>query len=123
MKEVWYVNWIENYSRYLDGRNPGEAPATLMDYFGEDYLCFVDELHMTFSQIWGMYAWDKARKTNLVENWFRLPSAMDNRPMQFQEFENKIKQVVAVSATPSKYEIEQSTNTPERFFEFDPIIH
>lgn len=109
MQEVWYVNGIENYSRYLDGRPEGASPATLMDYFWEDYLCLVDESHMTFSQIWGMYAGDRARKVNLVENGFRLPSAMDNRPLKFDEFENKIKQVVAVSATPSKYEIVKSS--------------
>lgn len=108
MQEVWYVNGIENYSRYLDGRPDGASPATLMDYFGDDYMCLVDESHMTFSQIGGMYAGDRARKTNLVENGFRLPSAMDNRPLKFDEFENKIKQVVAVSATPSKYEIVKS---------------
>lgn len=122
MKEVGYVNGIENYSRYLDGRNPGASPATLMDYFGDDYLCLVDESHMTFSQIWGMYAWDKARKTNLVENGFRLPSAMDNRPLQFQEFENKLKNIVAVSATPWKYEIEQSCKDPQKFFDFNPLV-
>jgi excinuclease ABC subunit B len=108
MQEIGYVNGIENYSRYLDGRPDGASPATLMDYFGDDYMCLVDESHMTFSQIGWMYAGDRARKTNLVENWFRLPSAMDNRPLKFAEFENKIKQVVAVSATPSKYEIVKS---------------
>ena len=108
MQEVWYVNGIENYSRYLDGRPEWASPTTLMDYFWDDYLCLVDESHMTFSQIWGMYAGDRARKVNLVENGFRLPSAMDNRPLKFDEFENKIKQVVAVSATPSKYEIVRS---------------
>ena len=121
MEEVWYLNWIENYSRYLDGRKPWDTPNTLIDYFGDDFLCLVDESHMTFSQIWGMYAWDRARKTNLVENWFRLPSAMDNRPLQFNEFESKFKNIIAVSATPSKYEIEQSCNNPEKFFEFDPV--
>jgi excinuclease ABC subunit B len=79
-----------------------------MDYFGDDFLCLVDESHMTFSQIGGMYAGDRARKTNLVENGFRLPSAMDNRPLKFVEFEKKIKQIVAVSATPSKFEIIKS---------------
>lgn len=108
MKEVGYVNGIENYSRYLDGRKTGMPPATLMDFFGKDYLCLVDESHMTFSQIGGMYAGDRARKTNLVENGFRLPSAMDNRPLQFSEFESKMPLLVAVSATPGKYEIEQS---------------
>jgi len=121
MQEVWYVNWIENYSRYLDGRKSDVAPATLMDYFGSDYMTFVDESHMTFSQIGWMYAWDKARKTNLVENWFRLPSAMDNRPLKFDEFENKVKQIVAVSATPNTYEITKSCTNPYIFFDFDPL--
>ena len=120
MQEVWYVNGIENYSRYLDGRKTGDSPATLMDYFGDDYLCFVDESHMTFSQIWGMYAWDRARKTNLVENGFRLPSAMDNRPLQFNEFEKKVKTLIAVSATPSEYEIRRSCKNAQKFFDFDP---
>ena len=121
MQEVGYVNGIENYSRYLDWRKSWDSPATLMDYFGDDYLCFVDESHMTFSQIWGMYAGDRARKENLVENGFRLPSSFDNRPLQFDEFEKKLKQVLAVSATPSKYEIENSCENSEKFFEFDPI--
>ncbi|MFK7780013.1 MAG: excinuclease ABC subunit UvrB [Candidatus Gracilibacteria bacterium] len=121
MQEVGYVNGIENYSRYLDGRKEGNSPATLMDYFGKDFLCLVDESHMTFSQIGGMYAGDKARKTNLVENGFRLPSAMDNRPLKFDEFENKIQNVVAVSATPGKYDIGKSCDDPDKFFNFDPI--
>ena len=121
MQEVGYVNGIENYSRYLDGRKEWKSPATLMDYFGEDFLCLVDESHMTFSQIWGMYAWDRARKTNLVENGFRLPSAMDNRPLKFDEFEAKLKNIVAVSATPGKYEIGQSCKDPDKFFDFDPV--
>jgi len=122
MEEVWYVNWIENYSRYLDWRKEGNAPATLMDYFGEDFLCLVDESHMTFSQIGWMYAWDRARKVNLVENGFRLPSAMDNRPLKFDEFEAKFKNVVSVSATPWKYDIEKSCDNPDIFNNFDPII-
>lgn len=123
MQEVGYVNGIENYSRYLDGRKSGMAPATLMDYFPKDFLCFVDESHMTFSQIGGMYAWDRARKENLVENGFRLPSAMDNRPLKFEEFENKVKTVVAVSATPWEYEINRSCKKPQVFFDFDPVKH
>ncbi len=122
MQEVGYVNGIENYSRFLDWRKSGNAPATLMDYFGKDYLTFVDESHMTFSQIWWMYAWDRARKTNLVENWFRLPSAMDNRPLQFEEFENKVNQIIAVSATPNTYEITKSCKNPYEFFDFDPLL-
>ncbi len=121
MQEVWYVNWIENYSSYLDWRKLWEAPYTLMDYFWDDYLCFIDESHMTIPQIWAMYAWDRARKTNLVENWFRLPSALENRPLKFLEFENKLKQTIAVSATPWTYEIEKSSDNPKYFFEFNPI--
>lgn len=136
MQEVGYVNGIENYSRYLDGRKTGEPPATLMDYFSKDFLCFVDESHMTFSQIGGMYAWDRARKENLVENGFRLPSAMDNRPLRFEEFENKVQTIVAVSATPWEYEIKRSCIPPptpplegeggwkeDIFFNFDPVKH
>lgn len=121
MQEVGYVNGIENYSSYLDGRKSWDSPATLIDYFWDDFLCLVDESHMTFSQIGWMYAGDRARKTNLVENWFRLPSAMDNRPLRFEEFENKMKNVVAVSATPWKFEIEKSSDNPDKFFDFDPI--
>ncbi len=108
MQEVGYVNGIENYSRYLDGRQAWLPPATLIDYFKDDYLCFIDESHMTVPQIGGMYAWDKSRKDNLVNNWFRLPSALDNRPLKFPEFESKMRQVVFVSATPSVFEIEHS---------------
>lgn len=121
MQEVGYVNGIENYSRYLDWRPEWNSPATLIDYFGEDFLCLVDESHMTFSQIWWMYAWDRARKTNLVENGFRLPSAMDNRPLKFEEFESKMKNVVAVSATPWYFEIEKSCVNPDKFFDFNPL--
>ncbi len=121
MQEVWYVNGIENYSRFLDGREIGEAPATLMDYFPKDYISFVDESHITFSQIWWMYAWDRSRKENLVSNGFRLPSALDNRPLQFDEFESKVKHVIAVSATPNTYEIKKSCKDPFRFFDFDPL--
>lgn len=121
MQEVGYVNWIENYSRYFDGRKPWDPPATLIDYFWDDFLCFVDESHMTISQIGWMYAWDRARKENLVSAWFRLPSAMDNRPLKFDEFENKIKSMVLVSATPGEYDIKKSSNNPEKFFNFDPI--
>ena len=123
MQEVGYVNGIENYSRYLDGRNPGDPAQTLIDYFWDDFLTFIDEAHMTIPQIWGMYAWDRSRKINLVENGFRLPSAIDNRPLKFDEFETKLWQVVAVSATPGKYEIEQSCDTEvilESFYDFRP---
>ncbi len=108
MLEVWYVNWIENYSRYLDWRKQWESPYTLIDYFWDDFLCFIDESHMTIPQIGAMYAWDRSRKDNLIQNGFRLPSALDNRPLKFEEFENKLKQTIAVSATPWTYEINQS---------------
>ena len=121
MQEVGYVNGIENYSKYLDERKTWEPPYTLIDYFGDDFLCFVDESHMTISQIWWMYAWDRARKENLVNHWFRLPSALDHRPLRFEEFENKIPQMVLVSATPWKYDIEKSSTYPDKFFEFNPI--
>jgi len=124
MQEVGYVSGIENYSRYLDGRPEWAPPATLIEYFGDDFLCFVDESHMTIPQIGGMYAGDRARKENLVSNGFRLPSAMDNRPMKFDEFESRMKQVVYVSATPWKYEIQQSCDPKKQkhdFFEFHPL--
>ena len=120
IQEVGYVNGIENYSRFLDGRKIGDPPATLMDYFPENSLTIVDESHMTFSQVGGMYAWDRARKENLVSNGFRLPSAFDNRPLQFDEFEQKVKQVLAVSATPWPYEINHSSKNPDMFFEYSP---
>lgn len=119
MTEVGYVNGIENYSRYLDWRKAWEAPATLIDYFGDDFLCFVDESHMTFSQVAWMYAWDRSRKENLVENGFRLASALDNRPLRFFEFEKKLKSVVAVSATPWEYEIIKSCEMPWNSFKKD----
>jgi excinuclease ABC subunit B len=114
MREVGYCSGIENYSRILDGRAKGTPPQTLMDYFPEDYLLFIDESHVTMPQVKAMYAGDRSRKENLVEYGFRLPSAFDNRPLKFSEFEDKIKQVVFVSATPANYELEHSTNTAEQ---------
>ena len=102
--EVGYVNGIENYTMYLGNRNPGEPPATLMEFFPEGFLTFIDESHITIPQIGGMYAGDRARKENLVGYGFRLPSAMENRPLRFEEFEQKIGQAIFVSATPSRYE-------------------
>lgn len=107
MNEVGYVKGIENYSRILDGRQPGEAPMTLIDYFPENFLTIVDESHITLSQVRGMFAGDKSRKDMLVENGFRLPSAYDNRPLYFHEFESKIKQFLCVSATPGESPIER----------------
>ena len=114
IKEMGYCSGIENYSRILDGRAPGTPPQTLLDYFPDDYLMFIDESHVTLPQVRAMYAGDKSRKDNLVEYGFRLPSAYDNRPLQFKEFEDKINQVVFVSATPGQYEPDQSTNIAEQ---------
>ncbi|MCA9365108.1 MAG: excinuclease ABC subunit UvrB [Candidatus Moranbacteria bacterium] len=114
MRELGYCSGIENYSRYLTGRKDGESPYTLMDYFPEDYLLVVDESHVTLPQVGGMYYGDRARKTNLIENGFRLPSAYDNRPLQFEEFEGRVGQAVYVSATPGKYEHEHSSLVVEQ---------
>lgn len=110
LEETGFVKGIENYSRYLTDREPGEQPATLMDYFPDDFLLLIDESHMTIPQVRGMYNGDRARKEILVEHGFRLPSALDNRPLTFSEFERHINQVVYVSATPGPYEL---SRTPE----------
>lgn len=108
MRELGYCSGIENYSRYFDGRNQGSRPFCLLDYFPEDYLMVIDESHVTVPQIKAMYGGDRSRKTNLVEYGFRLPSAMDNRPLKFDEFESMINQVIFVSATPAEYELIKS---------------
>ncbi|MBK6909911.1 MAG: excinuclease ABC subunit UvrB [bacterium] len=108
LREVGFCSGIENYSRHMSGRNPGDRPDTLFDYFPDDFLLIVDESHVTVPQVGGMYRGDRARKVNLVDFGFRLPSAYDNRPMYFQEWEDTIKQCVFVSATPANYEIEKS---------------
>ncbi|NBX69038.1 MAG: excinuclease ABC subunit UvrB [Proteobacteria bacterium] len=108
LEEMGYCNGIENYSRHLTGRKTGEPPPTLLEYFPEDFLLFVDESHVTIPQVGGMYRGDRARKMTLVEHGFRLPSALDNRPLNFSEFESLIEQAVYVSATPGKYEMEKS---------------
>ncbi|MBR3220543.1 excinuclease ABC subunit UvrB [Candidatus Saccharibacteria bacterium] len=108
LQETGFVKGIENYSRHLDGRKPGEPPATLLDFFPEDFLMLVDESHMTIPQVRGMYNGDRARKETLVEYGFRLPSALDNRPLNFGEFEQRVNQVVYVSATPGEYELSRS---------------
>ena len=108
MRELGYCSGIENYSRYIDGRVPGDRPFCLLDYFPEDFLLLVDESHVTMPQIRAMYGGDRSRKTNLVEYGFRLPSAMDNRPLKFEEFETLTNQVVYVSATPADYELEKA---------------
>ena len=99
---------IENYSRFLSGRNSGEPPPTLLEYFPDDWLLMVDESHVTIPQVRGMFKGDRSRKNNFVTHGFRLPSALDNRPLQFTEFEDKINQVIFVSATPGPYELEAS---------------
>jgi len=106
MKETGFCSGIENYSRHLVGSKPGEAPCTLIDYFPDDFLIMVDESHITLPQVRGMFAGDRSRKTTLVNFGFRLPSALDNRPLNFDEFESKINQMMFVSATPSVYEAE-----------------
>ena len=108
MKELGYCSGIENYSRHLSGRPPGERPICLLDYFPDDYLVVVDESHVTLPQIRGMYGGDRSRKTILVEHGFRLPSALDNRPLRFEEFEEIVPQVICVSATPGDYELFRS---------------
>lgn len=108
IRELGYCSGIENYSRYLDGRLPGTRPFCLLDYFPEDYLMVVDESHVTISQVHAMYGGDRSRKENLVEYGFRLPAAMDNRPLKFEEFESMQNQVIYVSATPADYELQKS---------------
>ncbi|MCB6540899.1 excinulease of nucleotide excision repair, DNA damage recognition component [uncultured Desulfovibrio sp.] len=108
IEELGYCNGIENYTRHLDGRKPGEPPSCLLNYFPEDFLLFVDESHITIPQVGGMYKGDRSRKQTLVDYGFRLPSALDNRPLQFNEFTNLLNQVVYVSATPGKYELDQA---------------
>ncbi len=108
MKELGYCNGVENYSRYFDGRAPGTRPFCLLDYFPDDYLMVIDESHVTIPQVRGMWGGDRSRKLNLVEHGFRLPSALDNRPLNFDEFEGMINQVIFVSATPGDYEMEQT---------------
>lgn len=107
MEELGFCQGIENYSRHLTGRAPGEAPPTLLEYFPDEFICFIDESHVTVPQIGGMYRGDRARKMTLVEHGFRLPSALDNRPLNFQEFESMIDKVVYVSATPGPYELKK----------------
>src|SRR5690606_1976301 len=119
LREVGYINGIENYSRYFDGRKPGEAPFTLINYllynakkFGDgNFLTIIDESHITVPQVRGMFNGAQARKKNLIEYGFRLPSAADNRPLRFDEFQDKLRQVMYVSATPTDWEIQASENS------------
>ncbi len=126
MREVGFCSGIENYSRYFDGRKPGEAPYTLIDYFPSDFLTIIDESHMTLPQVRAMYNGDKARKTSLVDYGFRLEAARDNRPLTFDEFSNKLKQTIYVSATPAKYELDKAGQVVEQLIRptglLDPLI-
>ena len=108
LRELGHCSGIENYSRYFDGRHPGERPYCLLDFFPPDYLLIIDESHVSVPQISAMYGGDRARKTNLVEYGFRLPAAFDNRPLTFQEFQQMTHQVIYVSATPADYELQQA---------------
>ncbi len=114
MQEIGYCQGIENYSRYFDGRAPGQPPFTLLDYFPKDFLLMIDESHVTIPQIRAMYRGDLARKTELVEYGFRIPSAFDNRPLRFEEFQERVNQVICVSATPAEYELQQATQVAEQ---------
>jgi len=114
IREMGYCSGIENYSRYFDGRQPGQPPYTLLDFFPKDFVLFVDESHMTLPQIRGMYNGDRARKKNLVDYGFRLPAAYDNRPLNFEEFDSRIRQMVCVSATPGSYELERADEVAEQ---------
>jgi excinuclease ABC subunit B len=114
MREFGYCGGIENYSRYFDGRKPGEPPFTLLDYFPKDFLMVIDESHMTIPQIRGMYNGDQSRKGTLIEFGFRLPSALDNRPLKYEEFMRKENQVIYTSATPDKYELSLSNQVVEQ---------
>ena len=126
MKEMGYCTGIENYSGPISGRNPGEPPATLLHYFPDDFLCLIDEAHVTVPQIGAMYEGDRSRKQNLIDFGFRLPSALDNRPLKFEEFSKKMNQVIYVTATPRKEEIKQSTQIVEQLIRptglLDPIV-
>ena len=126
MRETGYCAGVENYSRHLSGRAPGTSPYTLLDYFPEDYLLFIDESHMTLPQIRGMYFGDRSRKEVLVDYGFRLPSALDNRPLDFQEFEERVNQAVYVSATPGPYESQHSLQVVEQVIRptglVDPVV-
>ena len=126
LKEIGFCQGIENYSRHITGRKAGEKPYTLMDFFPNDYLIIVDESHVTIPQVRGMYAGDKSRKSSLIDNGFRLPSAYDNRPLNFDEFEENINQILFVTATPGPYELEHSTTIAEQIIRptglLDPIV-
>ena len=127
MQEIGFCSGIENYSRVISGREPGSAPYTLMDYFPKDFLMIIDESHVTLPQVRAMYHGDQARKKSLIDNGFRLPSALDNRPLNFEEFQQRINQVIYVSATPSDFEKSRSSQIVEQLIRptglLDPDIH
>ena len=127
MQEIGFCSGIENYSRVISGREPGSAPYTLMDYFPKDFLMIIDESHVTLPQVRAMYHGDQARKKSLIDNGFRLPSALDNRPLNFEEFQQRINQVIYVSATPSDFEKSRSSQIVEQLIRptglLDPEIH
>src|SRR5436853_1207310 len=114
LREVGVCSGIENYSRHLDGRSPGQAPYTLLDYFPDDYLLIIDESHVSVPQLHGQYEGDRSRKEVLIDHGFRLPSAADNRPLRFDEFYERVNQCVFLSATPSPYEISVSSQVVEQ---------
>jgi excinuclease ABC subunit B len=122
LKELGYCNGIENYSRHMEGRPPGSAPYTLLDYFPSDFVCFIDESHQTVPQIGGMYEGDRSRKQTLADYGFRLPSALDNRPLRFDEFLSRMNQIVFVSATPGAYELRHSTAITEQLIRPTGIV-
>ena len=126
LREIGICSGVENYSAPLSGRESGSTPDTLLDFFPDDFICFIDESHVSIGQIGGMYAGDRSRKENLVNYGFRLPSALDNRPLRFDEFEQKIRQTIFVSATPGKYELEHSKQVVEQIIRptglLDPLI-
>ena len=114
MEQIGFCSGIENYSRHIDGRQPGEAPHCLLDYFPDDYLMVIDESHVTVPQIGAMYEGDASRKRTLVDHGFRLPSALDNRPLKFSEFKDRVGQTVYLSATPSAYELDRADGVVEQ---------
>ena len=126
IREIGFCKGIENYSRYITGRKPGEPPYTLIDFFPRDFLLFMDESHVGIPQVRGMFEGDYSRKKNLVDYGFRLPSCLDNRPLRFEEFEAKIGQVIFTSATPGPYELEKSQQIVEKLIRptglVDPAI-
>ena len=126
LEEIGFCSGIENYSRVISGREPGSPPMTLLDYFPEDFILFIDESHVTLPQVRAMYAGDRSRKESLVNYGFRLPSAYDNRPLNFEEFQQKLNQVVYVSATPAEFELSRSAQTVEQVIRptglLDPIV-